>query len=355
MLARAFVRWMSEHRPEIGLEVVAFRGGELLDDFVRLAPTRVLLDPSEPWDHDAPDPRRQAVATQRASGGAAPAGTLLVSVAAGQVLPYLPPSDAPVVAWVVEQGHDLHWLDGPLGLGDRVTSWFAGSEGTRAELSQRLPSGTSVVVVPEFVEHAVAADDRTAANCRAALGAEAGDLLVLGAGIATVRKAPDLFVEVAMHADAAGIRARFVWLGGERDPLFPRVRAQVDELGLENVRLMGSVADLSPWLTAADVFLHPARLDAFPLVCLHAATVGTPVVGFRGAGGLEEMFGDAFVGADFPDVGEMASIIGGFVDGAARRRVGRSQADAVVGRFSSDAAAPVLWNALQATTVGAGR
>jgi glycosyltransferase involved in cell wall biosynthesis len=35
-----------------------------------------------------------------------------------------------------------------------------------------------------------------------------------------------------------------------------------------------------PWLAAADVMLHPARLDAFPLVCLHAAFAGTPTIRF---------------------------------------------------------------------------
>ena len=359
MLARAFVEWIVANRREVELEIVAFRGGELLDEFVRLAPTHVLLDPSEHWDHRAPDPGRVREIGRRAHGLGEVDATLLVSVSAGQVLPYLPPSSSPVAAWVVEHGEDLHWVDGPLDLAGRVSTWFAGSEGTRVELADRFGIGARteglgaerVAVIPEFIATPSAAPEGMVSNCRAALGARPDEVIVLGAGIATPRKAPDLFVEVAALCARRGEdRFRFVWLGGERDPMFAAVRAEIDRLDLDNVRLMGSVVDIDPWCAAADVFLHPARLDAFPLVCLHAAVQGTPVVGFSGAGGLVEMFGDGFRGAPFPDVAGLADAVTALADPAERGALGRTQCGAVLERFTSRWAASTMFEALSAVS-----
>ena len=276
MLARSFVSWLTEQHPEIDLEVVAFRGGELLDDFVRLAPTHVLLDPSEPWDHAAPERRRLESVSLRTARLGDVDGTLLVSVAAGQILPYLPPSSRPVVAWVVEHGEDLHWLDGPLDLTARVTSWLAGSAGTRDELLSMIEPRQPVDIVEEFISDQAPLDPRVVANCRTALGVAADQLLVIGAGIATLRKAPDLFVEVAMaHGRLSAVPAQI---------RVARWRARHDVHSASRTRSIGWACTTSaswarwsmstPWLAAADVFLHPARLDAFPLVCLHAAAVG---------------------------------------------------------------------------------
>ena len=317
----------------------------------------MLLDPSEPWDHRAPDPARVREVGRRAHGLAEVDATLLVSVSAGQVLPYLPPTSGPVAAWVVEHGEDLHWMDGPLDLTGRVTTWFAGSEGTRVELADRFGIGATsegggarrVAVIPEFISTPSAAPDTLVSNCRAALGARPGEIVVLGAGIATPRKAPDLFVEVAALCARSGEdRFRFVWLGGERDAMFEAVRTEIDRLGLDNVRLMGSVVDIDPWCAAADVFLHPARLDAFPLVCLHAAAQGTPVVGFSGAGGLVEMFGDGFRGAPFPDVAALADAVIALTDPAERDALGRTQSASVLERFTSQWAATTMFDALSA-------
>lgn len=345
VLARGWLRWLTTERPDDEVEVVAFRGGPLLDDLLRLAPVHVLLDPSEPWDHAQPDTERVAEVRRRA-GRLAPADvTLLVSVAAGQALPYT--SDGgETVAWVVEQGEDLHWLAPPLQLADRVDRWLAGSDGTRADLAGR---GIEVAAVaPEFVETPEVGAD-VAARCRGAAGVADDGLLVVGAGIATRRKAPDLFVEVALaHGrDRTRPPATFVWLGGERDPLFDRLRAEVDRLGLRGVRFAGDVVDVTPWLAAADVLLHPARLDAFPLVCVTAAALGTPVVGFSGAGGLEEMFGSAFVGAPYPDVAALADQLRSLADPGARRRAGEGQREAVTPAFLAPQAAPRLHDAVR--------
>jgi len=348
VLARSFIHWLHRTHPDHLIDVVAFRGGELLDDLMRVCPVRIVLDPEEAWDWREPNHERVAQLLSRTAGLPEVDATLLVSVAAAQALPFLPSSGCPIVTWVVEQGEDLH-LDG-------VTStdqWLAGSQGTRDELLARLPAGTDVRIAPEFVETPTVPDPELAQRCRIALGAADGELLVVGAGIATVRKAPDLFLEVALAHERAtsGSPAHFVWLGGERDEMFHRVRLESIRLGLDHVRFFGGVVDVVPFLAAADVFLHPARLDAFPLVCLHASALGTPVAAFSGAGGVPEMFGDAFFGAPFPDVVALTGCVRELHDPDRREAIGQAQRAHIIERFTAEVGGPAVLEQL----IAAGR
>lgn len=351
VLARAVIDWLAVNQPSDRVEVVSFRGGELLDDFVRTCPVHVLLDPSEVWDHARPDPDRVAVVRRRAAALAPADATLLVSVAAGQVLDHVPDGGGPTLGWVVEQGSDLHWLGEPLRLADRVDAWIAGSTVSQHDLASRASVG-DVPLVPEFVDRAAPPPADVIARCRAAVGAADDRVLVMGAGIGTYRKGMDLFLETALRvrrrvrSGTDRSRFAFAWLGGERDELFPRVRAEIDRLGLDDVRLLGSVGDVVPWFAAADVLLHTAREDAFPLVCLHAASVGTPIVGFAGAGGLEEMLGPTFVGAPFPDLAGVSELLTDMGDARRRAVVGASQAGVVNERYTTAAAAPTLYEAM---------
>jgi glycosyltransferase involved in cell wall biosynthesis len=351
MLALAFVGWLADAHPEVAVDVVAFRGGDLAEELGRHGSVTVLLHHHEPWDHRAPDPARVAEIAALTRALAPADATLLVSVAAGQCLAHLP-GPGPVITWSVEQGEDLHWVADGIGLVERTTTWLAGTDDVRAEVLALLGPGASVAVVPEFVAPpaqggAAAADVR---RCRAEAGATDGELLVVGAGIATHRKAPDLFVEVALaHLRAGGAPARFAWVGGSGDELFGPVRAEVERLGLgDRILVRPEVPDLGPWLAAADVFVHPARLDAFPLVCLHAAAVATPVVAFSGVGGVPAMLGEAFLGAPYPDVAGLARAVQSLAEPAARAAAGEAQRARVASRYLAPAAAPALWRHVEA-------
>jgi len=351
MLALALLSWLSRNRCEDSLSIVSFRGGELAGEFSRFGPLRIMLNDEEAWDHRRPDSPRAAQLMADFFGLEPADITLLVSVSAGQVLPYLPAGRDCVVAWVVEQGEDLHWLHGPLRVADHVDAWIAGSEGTREALLEVLGDQT-VAVAAEFVDDwspspPGGTSEGARATFRAGLGIGADQMMVLGAGICTYRKAPDLFLEtvVAVERSQPG-RARFVWLGGERDPLFDKVSAEIERLGVSSMQILPGVAELRPWFDAADVFLHPARLDAFPLVCLHAAITGTPVVAFRGAGGVPEMLGDTFRGANYPDVAGLGAEVVGLIDPHQRARLGGEQQQVVRKRFVTDIAAPALVDAV---------
>ena len=338
VLARSLLRWLRSEHGDIDVDVVAFRGGELLHDIARLAPVRVALDPEEDWDVEHPSSERIDQLAHRLGELPAVDASLLVSVSSGAALPLLGGETGPIVTWAVEQEEPF-----PPGLVDRTDLWLGGSNGTVENLRRRLPAGTPMGLAPEFVEPSAHLTVPERRRLRLALGAGPDEILVLGAGIATHRKAPDLFAEVALAcARRNDARFRFAWLGGERDPLFHAVRDESARLGLDRLRLHGSVPDVTPWFAAADVFLHPARFDAFPLVCLHAANAGTPVLAFSGAGGVTEMFGPTFRGAPYPDVVGLTDQLLSLADPAARRAVAAAQQAHVVQRYLADVAAPAL-------------
>jgi glycosyltransferase involved in cell wall biosynthesis len=350
MLARALLRALAGEagapaRSAIDVQVVALRGGPLRKDFEELGTVGVLLRDREGWDHGDPDPVRLSEVRAAVADLPPPDISLLVSVAGGQCLALLDGHPGTVVTWVVEQGEDLHWLDEPVGVLARTDLWLAGNEGSRREVSQRLPVGTPVHLCPEFVEPPCA-DPREVASIRRRLTGVVDRTVVMGAGIGTWRKAPDLFVEVALAHRRSGHDATFVWIGGEDDPLIPLLRAEVAHLGDPAVvTFVDSVTRLDDWLAAADVFCHTARLDAFPLVCLHAAALGTPVVAFSGAGGVPEMLGESFVGAPYPDVRGLAERVDELSSGGARSTAASAQR-ARVGRYLSDVAAAAVIDAV---------
>lgn len=343
VLAMSFVRWMSRAHPEVELEVVSLRGGPLIDDVVRHADAMVVLDPDEPWDISEPDPPRRVAARQRLEDLPTPDATLLVSVAAGQLLPVMADTGR-LVTWVVEQGDDLHWIDEPTGLRERTDVWLAGSGSSHQEARKRL--GRPVRLVPEFVDDREPVEQLIRRRCRDALGVADNELLVVGAGIATRRKAPDLFVQTGIAAQHRLERAMFLWIGGERDELHWPIRQDARRAGFTRFRTMESVTDLHHWLGAADVFLHTARLDAFPLVCLHSAVAGTPVVTFRDTGGTTEMFDDSFVGAPYPDVTGLADLLHSLADTTFRDQVANRQSTRVRSTYVTDVCAPALFESL---------
>lgn len=343
MLALALVRWLLAQPDSHQVDIVSFRGGPLADDAADIVPTHVLLDDSEAWDHTSPDPSRRAALADRLASMSRPDVVLLVSVAAGQVLA-VHQWDAPVVTWVVEMGEDLHWLDPPVDVAAMTSCWMAGATVVRSELDGRLPAGTHVELVAEFIERP--APDGEGIRAAKHEMAPGGQRTVVAAGIGTFRKAPDLFLEIAAaHGRAFGDGTRFVWIGGESDDLLPRCRAEADRLGLDSLCFVDSVADMDNWLAAADVMLHPARFDAFPLVCLHAAALGTPVLAFRGSGGTEEMFADCFVGVPYPDVEAMAALVDQALQGDL---VTVGQTERVLSHYTSNTAAAEVAKVLHA-------
>lgn len=100
-------------------------------------------------------------------------------------------------------------------------------------------------------------------------------------------------------------------------------------------------------MRAFDIFVLPAREDAYPLAALEAAAAGRPVLCFE-AGGMPEFVGtDAGAVVDFPDVDAMAAVVERLrADPADRRSMGEIARTRVAERHDASVAAPKLWSDL---------
>lgn len=117
---------------------------------------------------------------------------------------------------------------------------------------------------------AVAARDGKA-QIRARLGLAPDALVALCIGIPAKRKGFDR----ALAALAAHPRLQLILAGSSDGWITPRIR----QLGLQDrVRVLPYGADVVDLLSAADVFLHPAREEAAGVVLGEALLAGTPVI-----------------------------------------------------------------------------
>ena len=165
---------------------------------------------------------------------------------------------------------------------------------------------------------------------RALVDAGPDDLVVGTAGTVDWRKAPDLFLALAqMVHRRLDRRVVFVWLGGNPDsPVWEAAHADLARADLEDVvHFVGEQPDPIDWLRALDLFVLPSREDAYPLVCLEAASVGVPTVCFA-TGGIADFVapdGEDPAGAvvPYPDlVGFVAAVEALLTDPDERRRRG---------------------------------
>lgn len=130
--------------------------------------------------------------------------------------------------------------------------------------------------------------------------------IVLYAGALSKEKRPDLAVEVV----AACSRDTALVVAGD-GPL----RAQIDRLATEmlpdRARLVGQVADLSPYLQAADVLLLPSDTEGLPGVAIEAGMTGIPVVA-TDVGWIREIVTDGRTGYVVPrgDPGALVKAVG---------------------------------------------
>lgn len=98
-------------------------------------------------------------------------------------------------------------------------------------------------------------------------------LLVVGAGRLSPQKDPGFFLD-CMHALwGEGIEVQALWIGGGNDT----IKRQLESEGVEVTGWIDH-ADALIHLGRADIYLHTARWEGFPIMVLEAAATGLPVV-----------------------------------------------------------------------------
>lgn len=362
-------RWVRDHdRAEI--ETVLARGGDLTPDLAAIGPVRVLDDG---WT----TPRvlqagLSRLAQHRAAGAVARARARLAlgrvrradlvylntassgGLAAVRALPFR----APLLTHVHELEVGLRYglrPDERQHLFVATDRFVAASQAVADNLVDRYGVARSRVAVHhEVVDRREGPDPVRAAALRRRLGLEDGRLVVVGAsGMTDWRKAPDLFVRLAWEVGRrpGGDRVRFLWVGGaDAGPEWWPLDHDLRHLGLEDrVHFLGTSPNAADELSLCDVFVSPAREDAFPLACLEAGALGVPIVCFD-SGGMPELVGPKRAGAvvAYPDVAAMADAVLGLVaDPAARAAAGRRARAAVHAEHDVAVALPALWEEVE--------
>jgi glycosyltransferase involved in cell wall biosynthesis len=359
MMVLHFARWLRANT-DLDVTVLLLDGGPLTGEFEAVATTRVLATSDGPMRLS--DVARRLVTRRRPDPGAAIAAQVADltgfdavhanSVGSLEVLPYLPPARA-VVGHIHELAFNLTYgVSAAAGRGiPHIDRYVVASEAVRSALGKVWAVDPSLVdVCYEFIPTGSVTAATSAADVRASLGVPDGVPFIGGAGTVEWRKGTDLFVQLAAAVNRLrGDRsARFAWLGGvmKWEPDTPVVIA--DDLvraGLaEQVTMLGSRPNPADYLAAFDVLAMTSREDAFPLVCLEAAALGTPTVTFSGAGGMDE-FVVPETGRRVPylDVDAMAAAVLEIAeDPALRERLGTAARERVRAMSDVSVGAPRL-------------
>jgi glycosyltransferase involved in cell wall biosynthesis len=322
-------RWLRANT-DLDFELLFLQGGELEEEFARLAPVHILDEWDPPraavvldslaWKVGREEwaPRIRAAFLRRRMRAIRDVDLVYVNTC-GSVrgLRYLRDRDRATVVTHVHElsvGLDYHLAPEDVALiAERSSHYIVVSEAV-AEATQEVFGATpeQIAVRYGFVEaERLVGDEEVGRRHRRRLGIPDGAPVVGAAGLTHWRKAPDLFLQVARLLDRSwgGAPPHFVWVGGERDgPELEPLRYDLERTDLAGrVHFLGHQADPMPWVQAFDVLVLPAREDAFPLVCLEAAAMSVPIVCFDN-GGMPEFVGDGDCGfvVPYPDLGAMA-------------------------------------------------
>lgn len=302
------LRWVHEHT-DVEFEVLLLEGGDLLDDYRALAPVTVL--------HESRLPRLAALVRSGGDGSLRDrlltrsyrrrlrhlrgfATVYLNSAWCIRALRYLRLGDADVVAAVHELsvGLEYHLDDRHRRLLlERPDHYLVVSGAVWRDLVEHHGVDPSKV----SLHHEMIAVDGDAP--RPDTSRPDGPKLVGASGLLRWRKGPDLFLAVAadVHRRRPDLDVRWVWVGGEPDaPDRWAVRFDREAAGLADVvDLVGHLAEPLERYRELDVLLLTSREDAYPLVCLEAASVGVPVITFVN-GGMPEFVSGSVDGVTDP-------------------------------------------------------
>jgi glycosyltransferase involved in cell wall biosynthesis len=362
IFALQFVRWLAEHDATWRFTTLFLdAGGPMERPFGELGRV-VIADGRTP--HAAgrgAARRRRAARLHRSLRGELEADGAIDLVhihCAGsfKVVPALPPARILGHLHELSVGQDLHL--GPLARTHLTSAdrYVAVSEGVLQEFLHRFPVDPTLVERQwGFVDSArLAHADAAAEQARQAY--PPGAFVVASSGVRHWRKAPELFVRVAQRARqlAPEVPWYFVWIGGEDTG---GLEGLVHRAGLDDVvAFLPHQPDPLAMIAAADLFVLPAREDAFPLVCVEAAGAGTPIVTFEN-GGAAELVRAAGCGVTAPylDIDAMAGRIVALAGDETRRlELGEAGRRFAAEHLVIDRAGPLLAGALDRTLGSAG-
>jgi len=154
----------------------------------------------------------------------------------------------------------------------------------------------------------------------------------------------------AFHQVLATFPHAHLVLAGDGMPVFERLKAQVQSLGLAScVHFLGRRHDIGNVLQAFDVFALPTHREAFGTAFVEAAAMGVPVIG-TDVGGVPETMQAGVTGLLVPprDPAALAAALESLLaDPERRRRMGEAGREFIRGQglFSADRTAQLVESA----------
>jgi phosphatidylinositol alpha-1,6-mannosyltransferase len=247
----------------------------------------------------------------------------------------------------VEHSRELRWLQAKVH--HSASAIFANSRNTARKLSALGVPAAKITVVYPGVDARRFSETGCGRKLRERL-APNGEILLLTVGRLQRRKGHDLVVRTLelLKGDFPEMRYVVVGDGEEQD----RLQQLAGQLGLrDRIEFVGAVApdQLPAYYAAADIFVHPNRVDAgeaegFGIVFLEAAAAGLPTIGGNN-GGVPEAIEPGTTGmlVETDDLSELAAAVRTLaMSDSLRRRMGDAGRARVRRQFTWDQSAATV-------------
>jgi glycosyltransferase involved in cell wall biosynthesis len=132
--------------------------------------------------------------------------------------------------------------------------------------------------------------------------------IVLNVASVQLRKAPELFLDIAQYVCARHPTVRFVWVGANSDAA---LRSYIRSSGLrDRVAFVGWADDPRSWFRRSSVLLLTSRSEAFGLVVAEAMAAARTVVAFAGTGAADALGDTGIVIDRFDTISAAESVLG---------------------------------------------
>jgi glycosyltransferase involved in cell wall biosynthesis len=195
-----------------------------------------------------------------------------------------------------------------IAVSDEARRWLLAKRWARPEQVVTVHNGIATHRVPG-----------AGSRIRLELGLAPADKVVMMVSVLRVEKGHDLGIEAISAIRRSRPDVRLVIVGD--GPVRPALEAQAAPLGA-GVIFTGHRDDVMEVLDAADVLLHPSRIDAFPGALLEALAADVPVVA-SAVGGIPEIIDDGVSGVlvtPFAGASGLADALEPLLEDARRRR-----------------------------------
>jgi glycosyltransferase involved in cell wall biosynthesis len=347
------LQWLHAHT-SITIKVVLPSGGPLLDEYAKCGD--VIVWQQFKQAHPDTDHRRTLL-NKRLGKVNLIYGNTIVASSLYEEFSFL---NAPVISHIHELEKTIRFYgdSNSIKAMERMTDVFIGcSPPVSANLlSNHQSDPDRIATIHAFIAQRPPLQ-RERPDIRHTLGLPPSKFIVVGCGTIYWRKGVDLFVETAISLLKENPeRFHFIWIGEhywdadkQSRSMMPwqAIQDRISEHRFESlIQFVGFKPNAREYFQAADLFYLSSREDPFPLVCLEAAQVGTPIVCFDDAGGIPEFVGtDAGTVVPYENAAAAADAILTLVHNDSLRLEKGSAANAKVRRLhTDDVAVPQILN-----------